>query len=104
MRHRGQLFLLSILVVAVAGCSTGVMHLGANRYQVSTTGSSGFVSSAGAQKRALEEARAHCGSLGKVMVVDDMSSEEGRAGRKYPKADLKFRCLAKDDPEAQQGA
>lgn len=80
----------------VAGCSstTGVLSLGPDTFHVSASsaGPGGFQS---AQRDALNEANAHCRSLGKEILV---SSTDGGYGHPRSNYSVTFACLASNDP------
>ena len=88
------------LLVVLAGCasSSGVQKIGPDTYTVSssTTGYSGL--EAGARKRTLEEANAHCSGMGREIMVTNLNAA-GTWNR--GNAAVTFRCLAKGDPDLE---
>ncbi len=82
-------------LVALAGCA-GTTHQavpsGHGTFMVASHGTMGW-SSAGAQKaKALEDANAYCGKLGKeVEIVNDRETDSG-FGR-IASAEIEFRCV-----------
>ena len=95
--------ILVLVLLVLAGCpitkSSGVMKLGPDTYTVSTMAVPGAGGSTEARRMALTEANAHCASLNREILVTNMGSSNPYAGP--GKAEVTFRCLAKDDPSLQ---
>ena len=91
--------LLSVWLV-LQGCSSGVMYMGGSEHQLTTLGVSRRFPSTGAQRRALRKANAYCQDKQQVMIVDNMSSQDGIRRTSFPKAELRFRCLSSAEAAA----
>jgi hypothetical protein len=96
--------ILILVLLLLTGCpitkSSGVLQLGPDTYTVSTMAVPGAGGSTEARRMALTEANAHCASINRQILVTNMgsSSPYGAPG----KAEITFRCLAKDDPSLQR--
>lgn len=85
------------LAISLLGCgtiprSTGAMQLGPDTYRISARASMG--NEASSQKMSLAEAKQHCDSLQKQMVVI-RTEHKGD----YGPYEVTFRCLLAGDPD-----
>lgn len=92
-------WMLAVTVVALAGCATsgGVSKLGPETYVVSSQVMFGPSKGAAAREAALKEAAQFCEQHSREILVDDYTSTGG-ANTLTGDAEVRFRCLAKDDP------
>lgn len=88
-------WLVSLVLVGCAS-SSGVQKVGPDTYTVSSATDGYTGREAGARKRALEEANAHCAGMGREIMVTSLNAA-GTWNR--GNAAVTFRCLAKGDPD-----
>ena len=90
--------LLALLLFAGASAASpsnsGVVPDGANAYRILLVGKTGFASSGTLQRKAYEQATAHCGTQSLVMETISMESKQSRPFGGWPEATLRFRCVA----------
>ena len=93
--------ILSLLgVLALTGCAnSGVQSIGKDSYLVSVRVS--FSGQSGAKTDALTSANIHCASLGKQMMLGNISSSECALRGGCGEAQIIFSCLSNDDPRYQ---
>ena len=94
---------LLVATIVLAGCaqSSGVMKLGPDTYTVSTHAAPAAGGTSGAKGRSLTEANNHCASMGKEILVTNIST--GASGHMPGgTSDVTFKCLAEGDPELQR--
>lgn len=97
-----RIFLISALTLLVTGCATnsGVVPIGQNSYMVSRQAATGFSGSGKLKAEAFQEASEYCTKIGKYLQV--VNTEEAKPPfilGNFPKAEVQFRCLDKNDPE-----
>lgn len=95
-----QLLFTCLFLISCAQ-SSGVLKMGPDTYSVSIHAAPARGGEPGAKKLAITEANNYCISLGKEILVTNIST--------YPSshfpggtADVTFLCLAKSDPELQR--
>ena len=97
------ILILALSLLVFSGCvqSSGVLKVGPDTYTVSAYAAPVRGGESGARKSALTEANQHCFSVGKEILVSNISSSpltHFRGGT----VEVTFVCLAKDDPELQR--
>jgi len=90
------------MVLLLTGCATnsGVVPIGQNSYMVSRQAATGFSGSGKLKAEAFQEASEFCTKISKYLQV--VNTEEAKPPfilGNYPKAEVQFRCLDKNDPE-----
>ncbi|HIQ46394.1 MAG TPA: SHOCT domain-containing protein [Sulfurovum sp.] len=96
-------YLIGIVLFAliVTGCGTSkVLALGNSTYMVSSDGA-GF-SSHKEKQAVIEAAQKYCSERNLVMQIVTLKAENGVMGRRPPQAELVFRALSPNDPEAKK--
>ena len=96
-----KLLIVPILLL-VTGCASnsGVIPIGQNTFMVSRQAATGFSGSGKLKGEAFQEASEYCTKIGKYLQV--VSTEEAKPPYilgNFPKAEVQFRCLDKNDPE-----
>ena len=93
------------LSVALIACATsgGISKLGPDTYVVSSQVLLGPGKGATARQAALKEAGDFCQTQGREVLVDDYTSTGG-PNTLTGDAEVRFRCLAKDDPDLKRPA
>jgi hypothetical protein len=89
-------------IVSLAGCAanSGIIPMGQDSYMVSRQAATGFSGLGNLKGEALQEANQHCLSQGRVMQVTNTSeSRPPYILGNYPKAEVQFLCLNRDDPQ-----
>lgn len=88
---------VAVLAVTLAACaSTGATMIGKDTYLASARVP--FDGESGAKAKALSDAGASCQSQGKFLKLVDISSHECALHGGCGEAQVKYMCLAKDDP------
>lgn len=89
----------SAIVVSGCAANSGVVPIGQDTYMVSRQAATGFSGSSTLKAEAFKEASAHCQAEGKVIqVVSTQEASPPFILGNYPKAEVQFMCLAKNDP------
>lgn len=94
--------MLWFVLFLVTGCASnsGIVPLGLDTYMVSRQAATGFSGSGTLKAEALTEANEYCVRLGKIMQV--VHIEEARPPyimANFPKAEIQFMCLDRNDAE-----
>ena len=97
-----RILLISLTALFASGCATnsGVVPVGQNTYMVSRQAATGFSGSGKLKAEAFQEASEYCTKISKYLQV--VSTEEAKPPfilGNFPKAEVQFRCLDKNDPE-----
>lgn len=90
--------ILLIIMLALVGCSSGVVPAGPDTYMVSHS-VSGFSTAGAAKASAYREASAWCAARGLVMVPISSDEQNPVTGQHMGHAELTFRALPANDPE-----
>ena len=96
-RWRMKRMLPLLAVLALAGCSTGVVPAGPQTHMVSTS-AAGLVSAGVPMAKAYREAHAWCASRGLVMVPVTVQTADAVYGRHMAHCDLTFLAVRPGDP------
>lgn len=94
--------LILVLTLFIAGCASnsGVMSIGKDTYMVSRQAATGFSGSGTLKAEAFQEAGLHCEKMGKsVQVVNTIEAQPPFILGNFPKAEVQFMCLDKNDME-----
>ncbi len=86
----------------IAGCASnsGVMPIGKDTYMVSRQAASGFSGSGTLKAEAFQEASLYCEKQGKsVQVVNTIEAQPPFILGNFPKAEVQFMCLDKNNVE-----
>ena len=97
-----QYIFLTGITLFIAGCASnsGVMPIGQDTYMVSRQAASGFSGSGTLKAEAFQEASLYCGKQGKsVQVVNTIEAQPPFIFGNFPKAEVQFMCLDKNDAE-----
>ena len=86
--------LLLAFVFTASASNSGVVPDGASAYRILLVGKTGFTSSGSLQRKAYEQATAHCAAQSLVMETISMESKQSRPFGGWPEATLRFRCVA----------
>ena len=90
---------LLMLIMTACASNSGVAPAGRDTYLVSRQAATGFTGLGTLKADALREADAFCNRLGKAMKVNRTSeSSPPYVLGNFPKADVEFMCLSRDDP------
>ena len=97
-----RILLLVPIILLITGCASnsGVIPIGQNTFMVSRQAATGFSGSGKLKGEAFQEASEYCTKIGKYLQV--VSTEEAKPPYilgNFPKAEVQFRCLDKNDPE-----
>jgi len=89
------------LAVLVAGCTTssGVLTLGPDTYSATAAASPSSGGAPWAQQMALNEADQHCASIGREILVINISTGTTNVSYGPVPASVTFKCLLRGDPE-----
>lgn len=88
--------------VLLAGCATnsGIVPMGQDSYMVSRQAATGFSGLGNLKAEALKEANEYCISQGMAMqVANTNESAPPYIFGNFPKAEVQFMCLNKNDPQ-----
>ena len=92
MNHKLSVTLVLLLASQTAAAAE-VVPDGADGYRIMLVGKTGFRSSGTLQRRAYEQAAAHCASKSLVMESISMESKQARPFGGWPEATLRFKCV-----------
>lgn len=95
-----KLILIAVLLLTGCASNSGVIPIGQNTFMVSRQAATGFSGSGKLKAEAFQEATEYCTRIGKYLQV--LSTEEAKPPYilgNFPKAEVQFRCLDKNDPE-----
>jgi hypothetical protein len=88
--------ILTISVLALTACSTGVVQVDKDTYMVSEkAGGCGFATAGGQEADAYKKANAYCASRGEVVEIVSTTAKEGVPFARCASANVKFKCVAK---------
>lgn len=93
---------LIVLVILVVGCAanSGVVPIGADSFMITRQAATGFSGSGTLKTDAISEANQYCQGINKGMkLVHANEASPPFVLGNFPKAEIKFMCLDKNDPE-----
>jgi hypothetical protein len=94
--------LIIAFTVLVAGCASnsGVIPIGQDTYMVSRQAATGFSGSGTLKAEAFQEANQFCSSQNKMLqVVNTHEAQPPYILGNFPKAEVQFMCLSRNDAE-----
>lgn len=94
------LALFPLAILAACASNTGIIPIGEDTYMVSRQAATGFSGSGSLKAEAFQEANQYCVSIGKkLQVVSTQEAAPPFILGNFPKAEVQFMCLNKQDAE-----
>jgi len=93
---------LALSAVIISGCASnsGVVPVGPDTYLISRQAASGFSGMGALKAKALKQASEYCTSQKKFMtLVSTNDAQPPYILGNFPRTEIQFMCLDKDDPE-----
>lgn len=94
------LALVPLALLTTCASNTGVVPIGEDTFMVSRQAATGFSGSGSLKAEAFQEASQHCQNMGKkLQVVSTQEATPPFILGNFPKAEVQFMCLDKQDAE-----
>ncbi|WP_206668767.1 hypothetical protein [Lacisediminimonas profundi] len=94
-----------ILPLVLWGCAshTGVVSMGQDTFMIAKQQATGFPGPGNMKGEIIAEGSAHCSSQGKSFRILNMQeSQPPYILGNYPRSEIQFMCIPKDDPDHQR--
>jgi hypothetical protein len=98
MKNARRFLSVFCLVLALCGCSTGVVPMGRDTYMISRKGS-GWATEGELKAKCYRDADKFCTKRGLAMVPVSEKGKDGTPGFFPATCELVFRAVSPDDPE-----